>query len=470
MKIIYTGLNRVYLVISFILIISTGCRKEWLEVKADKSQAVPATVKDFQAMLDNVGVMNRSSVLLNEIAADGYRFSENDYNSVGAPGGALFIQNAYTWTGIHSYKDVLSGYLLSYTSFYSSVLNMNVILSEATKSKDPDKRGLEQVKAQALFIRARNFFELAQIFAPPYKQGSSNTELGIALRLNTDITEPSIRSTVKQTYEQIISDLIAAKDILPNSALYTTRASQPAVLGMLAKVYLSMNDYTNAFNYANEYLKIKSQLLDYGIISPLASSIGANEEIAFLSYINPGSYLSSSYLVDQDLYNSYDQNDLRKSIFFISTPQGINFKGSYAAGSTVDRFRGIATDEIYLIRAEAYARIGNLNAAMKDLNDLLKSRYSKNPDGSTKYVNQVASNETDALNKIFIERRKQLILRNVRWTDLRRLNQDHRFAVTLTRNIGGQTYTLEPNSYKYTFPFPVEILQKSSMQQNPGWE
>jgi hypothetical protein len=106
---------------------------------------------------------------------------------------------------------------------------------------------------------------------------------------------------------------------------------------------------------------------------------------------------------------------------------------------------------------------------MKYLNDLLRTRWAKNSDGTTKYVDQTASDETDALKKIFSERRKQLILRNLRWSDLRRLNLDPRFAVTLTRTIGGTTYTLEPNSFKYTFPIPQDIIQQTGMAQNVGW-
>ena len=191
--------------------------------------------------------------------------------------------------------------------------------------------------------------------------------------------------------------------------------------------------------------------------------------MAFLNILTGAPYLTTAYLIEQTLYNSYDQNDLRKQIFFRVDLAGITFKGTYGNTAT-DLFIGVATDEMYLIRAEGYARSGNLSAAMKDLNDLLRTRYAKNPDGTTKYVDQTAVNEVDALTKIFTERKKQLILRNVRWTDLRRLNQDPRFAITLTRTIGGHLYTLEPNSYRYTFPFPIEIIRASGMKQNPGWD
>jgi tetratricopeptide (TPR) repeat protein len=443
-----------------------GCKKEWLEAKSDKTLAVPATVKDFQAIMDFEG-LNVVGPDLNEIASDGHYYTEAGFSGmlVGNPE----FQNGYTWTGVTPYETILNaGYTSQYASSYLYVLNMNIILDELKKSKDPDKNGLDQVKAQALFHRARLFYNLAQTFVSPFKPARENADLGLALRLSSDVTENSVRSTVKQTYDQIISDLMAVKDVLPNVPEFISRASKPAALGLLAKVYLSMGDYTGAFTYANEYLKIKNTLLNYNTLSTSANFIGVNQEIAFLSYIQGRSSLTSLYLVDQSLFDTYDANDLRKQIFFRVVPAGITFKGTYGNRAT-DLFIGIATDEMYLIRAEGYARTGSFSAAMKDLNDLLRTRYAKNPDGSTKYVDQVASNEVDALTKIFAERKKQLILRNVRWTDLRRLNQDPRFAVTLTRTIGGQTYTLEPNSYRYTFPFPIEIIRASGMKQNPGW-
>jgi hypothetical protein len=119
-----------------------------------------------------------------------------------------------------------------------------------------------------------------------------------------------------------------------------------------------------------------------------------------------------------------------------------------------------------LIRAECSARLENPTGAMKDLNTLMEKRWNN----KVSYPVITAANAEDALRKVLVERQKELFLRGQRWNDLRRLNKDDRFKVTLTRTIGGVTYTLEPNSYKYTLPIPDDVIQLSGMEQNPGWK
>src|SRR5690606_30279770 len=114
------------------------------------------------------------------------------------------------------------------------------------------------------------------------------------------------------------------------------------------------------------------------------------------------------------------------------------------------------------------ARQGEVDLAMKDLNALLRTRWRK-VNGVSTYVDQSAADASAALKLILTERRKELLLRGLCWTDLRRLNLEEPFKKTLSRTIDGKTYKLEPGSFRYTFPIPDEILSKSGMKQNPGW-
>ena len=80
----------------------------------------------------------------------------------------------------------------------------------------------------------------------------------------------------------------------------------------------------------------------------------------------------------------------------------------------------------------------------------------------------VTVTDADELLRIILqERRKELLFRSLRWTDLRRLNKDSRFAVTLTRKLNNDTYTLPPNDARYVLPIPQQEIEESGIQQNP---
>jgi hypothetical protein len=72
----------------------------------------------------------------------------------------------------------------------------------------------------------------------------------------------------------------------------------------------------------------------------------------------------------------------------------------------------------------------------------------------------------EALDTVLAERRKELAFRGIRWSDLRRLNQED-WNITLTRNLNGTPYTLPPNSKLYTLPIPPDVIQESGIAQNP---
>ncbi len=175
------------------------------------------------------------------------------------------------------------------------------------------------------------------------------------------------------------------------------------------------------------------------------------------------SFTSTSFnkaVADSNLYSSYDTNDLRKVIFYKNFSGALRIWGSYSKVTT--NFCGLATDEMFLIRAEANARKGNLNNALNDLNTLPSKRYNSNS-----FIPVTATTADSALTKILIERKKELVFRSLRWSDLRRLNKDPKYAVTLSKTINGQTYTLQPNDPKYVFPIPPDEIRLSGIQQNP---
>lgn len=446
----------------FLLLLLTGCKKEFIDTLPSTTLVVPSTLSDYQAILDNDAVMD-GSPLLGELSADNFYLPFNIWQALDTR-----EHNAYIWAA-----DIYEGQGLvdDWDIPYEQVFYANVVL-EGLATITPDNTTRQQWNTEqgsALFIRAYAFYNIAQLFAPVYDSLSASTDMGIPIRLSSGITAPSVRTSVKQTYAQIISDLEQASSLLPPEIPFENRNRpwKAAALAMTARVYLSMRDYTDAGLYADSSLNEYNTLIDYNTVSTrgfLPFTALNTETLYQSSFLTYGQVLVGvaypQTIVDSSLYQSYGPNDLRRIIFYrLNTSGQPNIKGSYAG--TVFPFSGLATDEVYLIRAECRARLGQTTAALSDLNTLLQNRWVAGT-----FTPITAPSSTAALDSILLERRKELAFRGLRWTDLRRLNKEGR-TTTLTRILGSTTYQLQPNDPKYTLPIPPDVLSYNpTMQQN----
>ncbi|MET4141665.1 RagB/SusD family nutrient uptake outer membrane protein [Pedobacter sp. UYP1] len=446
-------------IILLLIGVCSSCKKDWLDVKPDKSLVIPTNIKDYQALLDNTfQTFNKSQgVGMGEIAA-------GDFNILYSSWQTLYNtaeKSSYIWENtVDFYKGEASP---DWTNSYTRILNSNVVLDGIGKVKPSvqEQAAWNNVKGSALFFRAFDFFNLSQEFCKSYDQATAGKELGIPLRLEYDINIPATRSTLQQTYDQIIGDLKKAVHLLTTTPLYKTRPSKQAVYALLARTYLSMSIYKEAGLYADSALQIQPDLLNYASLNSANSFPISrfNSEVIFQSIFSYGIFSSSTLIVDSALYSSYAMNDIRRSVYFTNKASGgITYKGSYNGDKNL--FGGLATDEIYFIRAEANVRQSAINKALDDLNLVLKNRTFG------VYSEFTEADPTIVLTKILLERRKELVYRGIRWSDLRRLNKDNRYKVTLTRLLNGQAYTLTPDDPKYVFPIDNIEIRLSGIQQN----
>ncbi|MCF6407020.1 RagB/SusD family nutrient uptake outer membrane protein [Chitinophaga filiformis] len=440
------------------LIIFLSACTEKLDIKPDQSLNVPETVADFQAMLDNVEVINGFIPSYGEAGSDNYYITDTRYNGLAANSD----RNTYIWA-----KDIFPvNYVAAdWVYGYVRVNYCNLVLEGLEHvSTGIGAAAYNNVKGSALFFRAFSFYTLAGEFCKPYDSTAAATDPGIPLRTKSDVQIIYQRASVKATYEQVLADLAMAAELLPDIATVKTRPSKAAVYGLLARIHISLKNYQEALEYANLSLAIYHKLLDYNTIDP-GSSLPFdmfNDDVLFFAKLTPTSLLRmSSAIVDSMLYKQYQDNDLRKSIFFRDGPGGIKlFKGTYS-GNSLFHFGGIGVDEMYINRAECYVRLGDVAHAMEDLNTLLRTRWK-----SGTYTDMTAVDADDALEKILTERRKELLFRGLRWVDLRRLNKDPRFAKTLTRMVKGSVYQLPPNDVRYVYPIPEDEVRLSGIEQN----
>lgn len=439
-----------------------SCNDEWLDAKPDKSLVDPRTVESYQALLDNVGsVFNLNNTMIPDLCADGYYVTKDVFDQADAT-----TRKSYLWQ-----KDVYSQseeFSADWNTAFERILHANVVLEGLAKVEKNATNSVawDQAYSSALFLRAMDFYNLAQVFCKPYDAATAGTDLGVPLRSTVDINIATPRSTLQETYDRIIADITMAAVNLPVAPKFKTRPSKQAAYGLLSRVCMAMRDYPRALLYANSCLDITSTLMDYNDLlnsdQPLFKIPLFNEEVLFhTASITSQFTFFRNMNIEQSLLDMYEENDLRKQLFFNSDQGTLSFFGSYGGAQGGGNFAGVAVDEVLLNRAECYARAGNTAAALNDLNTLMVKRWNKN----VTYVPFTAADADEALSKILTERHKELIFRGIRWMDLRRLNKEPRFAVTLTRELDGQTYTLPPNDPRYVYPIPpLEV--RNGMQQN----
>ena len=448
---------------SFLMIAASGCNKsDFLDKRPDNSLIVPSTLQDVQEMLDNDVVMNGFGgaglvPALGETGSDNYYLTDTQYNSSLPP----LYRNCYIWN-----KQLYGGEdILDWNFPYRCVLYSNIVL-EALEGISPasgEQAQWNEDKGAALFHRAHSIYQVAQVFAAPYDSAMASTLPGVPLRMQADIHEVIQRGTLSETYQQIIADLTESIRLLPVITKYKTRPSRPAAYALLARVCQTMEEYPKSLLYADSCLSLSGQIMDYNDIANTGTFpfSRTNEEVLFnaawlAANLYPVTILFSE--ADTALYRMYDGNDLRKELFFTDIGRGPSFRGTYDQDGLMAC--GPATDEVMLIKAECLARAGETSASMKQLNTLLIRRYRTGT-----FIPLIAIDADDALHIVLQERRKELLMRALRWTDLRRLNKDPRFAVTLTRVVNGVAYTLPPNDARYTYSIPDKVIQ-----MNPGME
>lgn len=457
-------------ILCLLVFLNTACNKEneWLDIKRQNTDVTPRTLGDFDDMLHNTNVFNQGYGIFGLAGTDNLVVTEQNLNALSETDRNVYIWDKVIYPNDRSYLD--------YSGLYLKIFYANLILeglAKAGTSNNPDQYQLLQ--AEALFFRSISYYNLSQTYCKPYTEASAETNAGLVLRSTSDPNVIMKRSSLKTTYDQMLNDLKTAATALPVTAAYTTKPDKAAAYGFLAKIYLSMEAYDSALSYASKALAGNDILLDYNnrtIINPNSSyrfpaftllSGMANPEIIFYASTAGASItwpFRGLMFADSLLYRSYDQNDLRKTLIYKDNGnEKVQFWGSYTG--TYYNFAGLATNELYLIRAECNARKGNTVSAMNDLNKLLRNRYLTGT-----FTDLAASNANEALRLVIRERRKELpYTGQLRWEDLRRLNKDPQFAVTITRVVNGVTFTLQPNDKRYTLPIPpAEVL--SGVEQN----
>ncbi|MGV3764882.1 MAG: RagB/SusD family nutrient uptake outer membrane protein [Chitinophagaceae bacterium] len=445
------------LMLSLIWVVS--CKK-FLEEKSDKKLAVPETLSDYQALINSTSTLNVRYCGLAEVGSDNYYIPDKEWAALDEE-----PRMAYTW----EWNGASNGH---WSNLYAIVFRANLILEHiddltVLPAQEEEKKQLE---GKALFFRAMAHFNVAQVWAPAYTNGGSNDQPGIPLRTSYDINEPVTRSTLAQTYKHILEDLHKASGLVPTQVTHKAIPGKAAVMALLARVFLSMNDFNNALRYADSTLLYSNTILNYNTLN--TSSAGPvpvlNEEVIFHAQCVMGGAMGATpnavAKVDTSLYALYHENDIRKAAFFGKNNDNTYFfKGGYDQYKSAPRFMGITVSEVLLIKAECEARLNNTEKALEALNRLLVKRWKTGT-----FVPFEASGQEVALALILAERRKELCFRSgLRWMDLKRFNTLPDEQHPIRRILNGTEQILTPDDKRLLWLIPLDVVRLSGILQNP---
>jgi hypothetical protein len=449
----------------------SSCSK-LLEEKS-QSDVIPKTAIDFRELLMGSGYMNNKEPLnfIYFLDDDVDLFIEYAAGAATIVGTAAAKQQflLYTWQPRLADRNGLGDLInddpggTAYATYYAWIMGCNAVLDNIDNSIGSQTEK-DRVKAEALAVRAFYYFKLVNVYGEPYNRNPQ--ALSVPLKLNSGIT-PNLmaQATVAQVYETVVNDLKEAArlmDPLP-IARRDYHINQPAIHILLSRVYLFMEKWEDAVAEASKVFDQGGKLMD---MTGLAVNSGT-----WLTYNNPEVewLFGGNTQADQSVYipaaafrATFDQNDVRlRNGIQVQTQTFTPLLTKLPTGG--DLAQTMRTAEAVLNRAEANVQLGQLAAALKDLNDLRRTRIIG-------YTDENIGDKATLLQAVRDERRKEFCYEGFRWFDLRRYGMPaitHRYQNEPGEDI--LQYKLAPNDAMYTLPFPGSLLLRNpALKQNPS--
>ncbi|GGE52128.1 SusD-like starch-binding protein associating with outer membrane [Pedobacter psychrotolerans] len=457
-------------IIGLTALLASGCEK-YVDIKT-QGNLVPTEAINYRYLLN--GSSNfESNPNLSDFASDDINI--NDAAQINGLTGSLFYGyfiNSYTWRPVIYTLGTTNEQDDNWNRMYSNILTCNTIIAEVPTATGTDAEKAEMI-AEAKVHRADAYLVLVNTYAKPYNSATAATDLGLPLMLTQTVSQSLKRASVQAVYNQIIDDLTTALPSLPNSQAYNTLPSKVSAYGELARCYLYMNDYANANKYADLALALRSTLNDLSVLTSVTSSTYPRRIVdpeILLSKIAFGNALNSAPIalkLSDDLLSVLGTTDQRYTLFTVpASTISSTYTGRYSyRESRIGENRNVGPNvpEMMLIKAEYFARNNDATNAMLWVNNLRVKRFK-----AADYRPLTASSPADALVKVIEERRREFFCRMLRWWDMRRLKSETAFQKTYTRTVSGVTYTLAPNSDRYTFPIAdVLINLNPELEKNP---
>lgn len=351
--------------------------------------------------------------------------------------------------------------------FYDFINASNVIIDGVEKSS-LTAASKTAFTAEARAFRAWCYFELVREFAHSYSENPNGPGLPIYTSPTSATTTGARRSSIKDVYALIVSDLeYAAANSVTTRGLKDV-INKDVANGLLARVYLEMgmvdNSYLTKAITAAQAARASYPLTASELSSAMTSDFASKREVIWgfpqaadqtTYYGTPSAFWGISgtgyfnFFVDPNFVAQFSATDVRAAKFV--TPAGAVYTGikkfkTNKFGTTTnfaDFLVMMRTPEMYLIEAEAKARLNDPTAGAVLLT------VQQNRDAAA-----VASGRTGAalITEILLERRKELFGEiGIGFLDIKRCKLD--FARSNGHVVSAQI-SFPANSNRLTLKIP----------------
>ncbi|MFC5682395.1 RagB/SusD family nutrient uptake outer membrane protein [Flavobacterium sp. MAHUQ-51] len=456
-------IHKIILLNFFLFFISLSSCESYLD-DVPKGKKIPETLADFEAMLRYEYGNHRVDI------TQAQNLLNDKWQSSGTLSFYPLYKANYFWDETINRIPLNNADETTYYASYGAINAFNLIIENALVSKDATEDAKRVVWAQAKVLRAMTYFNLVNFYADTYDATTASTKQSVPLITSANVNAPYTQISIQAMYDFMLKDMEEALPYLPKVGATILHPTIGTANAFYARIYLQMNNYTKALEFAEKALAENNQLYDWTAyyeanktqIENATSYIRTTSPMGF-NYVENYSFRhgssnnnSSESTIPYERGNEFEAGDAKfKSRWKIRTVGA----DTYYFGTIQGFFNlgGITTAEIYLIKAECLARKNDLTGAMNAVNTVRKKRIL-----STSYADLTATTVAQAMGHIMKTKRNELILSIVPFCDIRRWNHEGTYTTTLTKVVEGKTLTLSPTSHLWTMPFPQGAID------NPG--
>ena len=371
---------------------------DYLDTLPDDRAEIDTEEKARQLMVS--AYPTSATVLLNEMTSDNIGDNGRSYSS------SVLVEQLYKFEDVTEEGGNDSPYSI-WGGLYQAVATVNEAMVAIDKMEMTDE--LRAIKAEGQMIRAYCMFQLAQTFCMGWNPEKADEYLGLPYPLEPeqDINTQYTRGTLRQLYEAINKDI---EEALPNisDAIYKIKKyhfNRAAAYAFAARFNLCYMNYEKAIQYANQTLGSDPTTVmrnyepyrnlgrtDFGnrwirseedcnlLLISTYSSASRQLSLGLSSRYNHNSAMASyeTYWVDMPWGGGSSNNTIiyanklygsNECVYYPSADEQFEYTDKVAGIGYVHMVYPVCTgDQTILDRAEAYALMGNYQAAVDDIN------------------------------------------------------------------------------------------------------